>query len=218
MPPLSRLPVRVRWLVFSVSIVLIFGGFLVALVLSEAAPNTQPTTTPIPRSTATKPRSDLAPPATSANVMIATPNWADHVPLPQTTNFDGDQVALGRRTYTQWCATCHGDKGQGLAIWRYSWNEKHQNCAQSGCHGTRRGEGGFTMLAVPSALMGENTLAKFLTAAQLYTFIRATMPFQAPGSLSDEEYWAVTAYLADQHRADAGKLLDAGVAANVRLR
>jgi cytochrome c len=60
---------------------------------------------------------------------------------------------------------------------------------------------------------------KFATAAALHTFIRATMPFQAPGSLSEEEYWAVTAYLADQHRADAGgKVLDTGTAASVRLR
>jgi mono/diheme cytochrome c family protein len=212
----------VRWLVFSIPIVLIFGGFLFALVLSQAAPireSAQSTATPSVRSTATKPRSDLAPVATSANVMIATPNWADHVPQPQTTNFDAAQVAFGRRIYTQWCATCHGDKGQGLAIWRYSWDEKHQNCTQAGCHGARRGEGGFTMLAVPSALMGENTLMKFATAAALHTFIRATMPFQAPGSLSEEEYWAVTAYLADQHRADAGgKVLDTGTAASVRLR
>ena len=59
----------------------------------------------------------------------------------------------------------------------------------------------------------------FQNAAQLDLFISSAMPYQAPGSLAINQYWAITAYLADQHLADAhGQLLGDGNATNVALR
>ena len=213
-----------RWFLVALSIVLFASGLVLTLALPSKnslkySLNDQSDGTPVPTGTATKlPRSDLAPPATRMGLTIATPEFATNVPLALTNGFDTAQFALGRRAYTQWCATCHGDRGQGLALWRSSWDEAHQTCTKSGCHGVRHGADGFTMLAVPPALIGPNTLMGFPTAAQLYTFIRAAMPYQAPGSLSDAEYWAMTAFLADQQGADAGgQMLDDQTAPGVSL-
>jgi mono/diheme cytochrome c family protein len=165
-----------------------------------------------------KPRSFVAPPATRTDVMQLTPNFEPSVPKAQTANFDPAQFDYGRRTYTQWCATCHGDRGQGLELWRSSWDPGHQNCTKAGCHGLRYPQDGFQMLKIPPPLMGAGSLAKFQNAFQLFAYIRGAMPWQAPGALSDTEYWAVTAYLADQHGADAfRKPLNEANALNVTL-
>ncbi len=205
-----------RLILISVSM-LIASSLLLALVLPDSidtAAVSQGTESAGPLPT----RPDLAPPATQTGLMIATPEFATSVPMALTHNFDPDQFALGRRTYTQWCATCHGDRGQGLDLWRSSWDEAHQNCTKSGCHGSRHGGGGFTMLKVAPPLIGPSTLMTFENAFQLYYFVRATMPFQAPGSLSDEEYWAVVTFLSDQHGADAaGKRLNDATAQVVKL-
>jgi mono/diheme cytochrome c family protein len=206
-------PVR---LVLIVLVVFLTSGLLLALALpdkSNTAHRWQQ------GATMTPPRPNLAPPATRTGFTIVTPEFATSAPLALTRNFDPDQFALGRRIYTQWCATCHGDRGQGLELWRQSWDEEHQNCTKSGCHGRRYPPDGFMMLKVAPPLIGPNTLMIFQTAYQLYFFIRATMPFQAPGSLGDEEYWAVVAFLADQHGADAsGEVLNEATALEVKLR
>ena len=52
------------------------------------------------------------------------------------------------------------------------------------------------------ALAGSGALLKFRTAADLQAFIRAAMPYQDPGVLQDEEYWAITAYVLDYRGID----------------
>jgi mono/diheme cytochrome c family protein len=206
-------------LLLALPIVLFASSLILALAMPQDSRLNGLNATPIPSTTTAAPqRSDLAPPATRMGLTLATPDYATNVPQALTDNFDLQQFALGRRTYTQWCATCHGDRGQGLALWRSAWNEADQNCTRSGCHGVRHAPDGFTMLAVPPPLIGPNTLTKFTNALQLFGFIRAAMPFQAPGSLSDTEYWAVTAFLADQHSADAaGQALNEQTAPGVLL-
>jgi mono/diheme cytochrome c family protein len=208
-----------RWFLVVLPTVLFASGLILTLALPQDNGLNSRNTTPIPSGTTAAPqRSDLAPPATRMGLTVATPDYATNVPQALTDNFDLQQFALGRRTYTQWCATCHGDRGQGLALWRSAWNKADQNCTQAGCHGVRHAPDGFMMLAVPPPLIGPNTLTKFTNALQLYAFIRAAMPFQAPGSLSDTEYWAVTAFLADQHGADAaGQALNEQTAPGVPL-
>jgi mono/diheme cytochrome c family protein len=74
----------------------------------------------------------------------------------------------------------------------------------AGCHG-KNGEG----IGTAPAVMGGHGLAKVgSTAADLFTYIKGNMPLpkKRVGSLSDEQYWAVTAYLA----AASGKQLPAG--------
>ncbi len=217
----QKIPVSSQWSGLLALTVLLMSAVLLVLALPVSLPARTPGAAMITTVTATAAhteRPDLAPPATRPGVMVATPEFAASVPPPLTSNFDPAQLTLGRQTYTQWCATCHGDRGQGLAEWRSSWDEDHQTCTKSGCHGVRHGEGGFTMLNVAPALIGPDTLKAFQTAAQLRLFIQTAMPFQAPNSLGDDQYWAVTAYLADQHRADAqGKALDETTALNVSL-
>ncbi len=206
-----------------ITIVVFFAsGLMLALALpSTGLPQQAPDTTASPTGTSTSSmsmRPGLAPPATRPGLVEATPEFATSVPLALTHNFDPAQFDLGRRTYTQWCATCHGDRGQGLALWRSSWDPDHQTCTKSGCHGRRAAPDGFTMLTVPPPLIGANSLPTFDNAFQLFYFIRARMPYQAPGTLSDQEYWAVTAFLADQHGGDAsGEVVDEATAVNVKL-
>ena len=60
-------------------------------------------------------------------------------------------------------------------------------------------ENGFTIPTVVPALVGPGTLAKFPTAANLYGFMKAAMPFQKPNSLSEEDYYKITAFLLRQN-------------------
>jgi cytochrome c len=115
------------------------------------------------------------------------------VPSPTQAD-DGEQL------YWLHCQPCHGDVGQGLTDeWRAEYPPDHQNCWSSGCHGERPYEEGFTLPATVPAIIGTDTLHRFQTLGQLYEFTRATMPFEYPGVLSDEEYLAVTAFLAQEN-------------------
>ncbi len=64
-----------------------------------------------------------------------------------------------------------------------------KHCAR--CHG-EKGEG----IEAP-ALIDETTnmLQSFPNAAILFRYVRFLMPMDAPDSLSEEDYWAVLAYL-----------------------
>src|SRR5258708_7567043 len=113
----QRLNVK-YWLMLAVPILLTVSA--IALALSQPDPpsvhalavtNATPTVTAAPVVTSTD-RPNLAPPATRQGMTIATPNWETSVPQPLTTSFDVAQITVGRTTYSMWCASCHGDKGQ----------------------------------------------------------------------------------------------------------
>jgi cytochrome c len=110
------------------------------------------------------------------------------------------QADLGAQAYWLNCSPCHGDKAQGLTDeFRQQYPEEDRNCWTSHCHGKVTYENGFTIPRVVPALVGPGTLAKFPTAQNLYGFIRAAMPFQKPNSLSDEDYYKITAFLLRQN-------------------
>lgn len=114
------------------------------------------------------------------------------------------QADEGAQLYWLHCQPCHGDRGQGLTDapdddWRAQYPLEDQFCWNSGCHGPRPYEDGFTIPREVPALIGEETLNQFSTAAQLYTYIRASMPRQVPGTLTDEEYLAIVAFLSRAH-------------------
>jgi cytochrome c len=110
------------------------------------------------------------------------------------------QADLGAQVYWLNCSPCHGDKAQGLTDeFRQQYPPEDQNCWTSHCHGKVTYEDGFTIPRVVPALVGPGTLAKFPTAANLYGFIHAAMPFQKPGSLSDDDYYKITAFLLRQN-------------------
>jgi quinol-cytochrome oxidoreductase complex cytochrome b subunit len=95
------------------------------------------------------------------------------------------------------CSICHGDHGQGLTEeWRSAMPPEESNCWQSGCHGGDYPENSF---AIPQtgapAIAGPGKLTRFKNAFELQTFIHENMPFFPPGSLTNEETLALTAFV-----------------------
>ena len=80
--------------------------------------------------------------------------------------------AQGAPIYAAKCAACHGAKGEG-------------------------GIAGLLIGGPPKATLdGGKTIANFWPAATtLFDFVRRAMPYQAPGSLTNAEVYALTAYL-----------------------
>jgi mono/diheme cytochrome c family protein len=108
------------------------------------------------------------------------------------------QVEQGHHVYWLTCMVCHGDRGQGLTDeWRGALDPADRNCWQSRCHAPNHPPGGFEFPHFVPAIIGPGRLARHETAARLYEFLRTRMPWQAPGLLSDDEYWQLTAFLVD---------------------
>ncbi len=115
------------------------------------------------------------------------------------------QADYGAQTYWLYCMPCHGDRGQGLTNeFRAVYPPEESYCWDSGCHGQRPYEKGFTLPMSIPPLVGETGLEKFANAAGLYAFIRVAMPFQTPGILDDETYWRVTAHILRENGIDWG--------------
>ncbi len=84
----------------------------------------------------------------------------------------GDAVA-GRDVYLQNCLACHGENGTGGV-----------NDALSGGHGSIDGP-------QPQKTVG----SYWPYATTIFDYVRRAMPLQSPGILSNDEVYAVTAYL-----------------------
>jgi S-disulfanyl-L-cysteine oxidoreductase SoxD len=65
-------------------------------------------------------------------------------------------------------------------------------CAQ--CHGDQ-GQGGTG----PVLIGGSKRIASYQDTARLYDYVSRTMPFDDPGTLSEQQYWDVIAYLLDEN-------------------
>ncbi|GJM40015.1 MAG: hypothetical protein DHS20C20_02970 [Ardenticatenaceae bacterium] len=132
------------------------------------------------------------------------------------------QADEGAQLYWLHCQPCHGDVGQGLTDapdddWRAQYPEEDQFCWNSGCHGARPYENGFTIPKQIPAVIGGDSLNQFNTAADVYNYIRAAMPRQVPGSLADSEYLAIVAFLSRAHDAWDGASMTAVSAENIIL-
>jgi mono/diheme cytochrome c family protein len=137
---------------------------------------------------------DLGAKATPVSASVMT--RLEPPPLPANPT----QAEKGASVYWLHCQPCHGDRGQGLTDeWRAHYPPEEQNCWQSGCHGQNPSPNAFVLPANAPSVLGDNSLQRFATAADLHTFIRQTMPYQAPNSLPPEEYWAITAFLLVEH-------------------
>ncbi len=160
-----------RLISVSFGIALLFAGLFFNAGL--AAINPQVDSTPIPSPVGTRDR--LAQPT-----LPAAPSQADR----------------GAQVYWLSCLPCHGDLGQGLTDeFRAAYPPEDRNCWKSGCHGERPYDNGFKLPVSIPAVVGADTLQKFTNAAVLQAYIKAAMPFWKPGSLTDEDAWAVTAFL-----------------------
>jgi cytochrome c len=80
----------------------------------------------------------------------------------------------GARIYAEKCAACHGEKGQGLGDFPAL-------------------VGGIGTLASTEPLL---TVGSYWpTAPTIFDYIRRAMPYQSAGELSDDEVYALTAWL-----------------------
>jgi len=136
-----------------------------------------------------------------------------------TLPVEPSQADHGAQDYWLYCLPCHGDRGQGLTEeFRETYPPDEVNCWQSGCHGKRPYDFGFTLPTQIPPVVEHNALAKFSDAAQLNAYIRAAMPYWNPGSLTEEEAWRVTAFLLRENGLwDASTELDASNASNVKI-
>lgn len=123
---------------------------------------------------------------------------------PRTTKVGGgddlpeDQWSRGVFLYGQNCAGCHGDDGEG--------DEETPAIA---------GEGALSS----SAPEGSEREATFTTAADVFGYVKSDMPPLAPGSLGDDEYWAIIHYVLKQAQIEPGvDVVSADNAANIKLR
>lgn len=131
---------------------------------------------------------------------------ADPLAIPELPE-NPTQIDIGRHSYYYNCMPCHGDQGQGLTdAWRATWVDDHQDCWARGCHAGRTEEGGFPIPTVVPAVVGSgNVLSRFPSAGALHDYLDDTHPPQRPGALTEEEYWALAAYLlAENQRLPPG--------------
>lgn len=167
----------------------------------------------------------LIPPPTEAQIentltpiAPSTTPTTDRLAAPPTVE-NPTQADNGAQLYWLHCQPCHGDVGQGLTEeWRAQYPPEDQNCWESGCHGNRPYENGFTLPEVVPPVTGNGSLLQFETLGQLYTFTRNAMPYQMPGHLSDEEYLAIVAFLARAHEVDDGLTLNIENVNDIHLR
>jgi len=142
----------------------------------------------------------------------------DRLAAPPTVE-NPTQADEGAQLFWLYCQPCHGDRGQGLTDeWRAQYPPDHQNCWTSGCHGRQPYEEGFTLPTAVPAVTGEESLERFETMEQVYGYVSSAMPYEAPGHLSEEEYLAITAFLARAHDIWDGTPLNTANISNFRLR
>jgi mono/diheme cytochrome c family protein len=90
----------------------------------------------------------------------------------------GGNAAAGAKIFAESCAACHGDKLQGnpaLGI------------------GGDRLVGGRDSLATKTPVKTVESYWPYATT--LFDYVKRAMPFSAPGSLKDDEVYAVVAYI-----------------------
>ena len=99
-------------------------------------------------------------------------------------------VAQGKQVYAEKCMACHGDKLQGV-----------------------KPTGGLPLIGgrgtLTSAKPLKTTESYWPYATTMFDYIKRAMPFNAPGSLKDDEVYAVVAYiLAEGHVVGEDATLD----------
>jgi len=139
--------------------------------------------------------------ATAATLPAATPTTPPASPAPT-----GAATPARAAAVTVGATGGSGQIARGAQIYG-------QACAA--CHGA----GGQGSPAFPK-LVGNKTLAGFGNAKNLFDYVKAAMPQDRPGSLSDDDYYAVTAYLVAQNgvNADGAVTVDPKTAATLSLK
>ncbi len=130
---------------------------------------------------------------------------AAHADEPQDPNPEGPshkhntaEVSEGGADYVAQCAKCHGATGRGT---------KDGPAVV--------GEGALPLNPPPGAKL---RTSKFETAADVFDFMKAHMPADKPGSLSDNQYYAILAFDLKLNGVDLeNKKVDPTTASTIRL-
>lgn len=116
-----------------------------------------------------------------------------------------EQLRLGWETYRFWCSSCHAYSGEGLTpAWISTWSPDDQNCWQSKCHSLNHPDDGFFLPHFVPAVVGKGVLDHFGDGPTLYGYVSKLMPYQEPGVLSQDQYYAVLAQVLIMNRIDYG--------------
>ncbi len=159
--------------------------------------------------------------ADRATTLTNTQTDPTSTPFSNPTATPPSQGGHGRDIFQVFCMPCHGDRGQGLTdeFRLREYPPEDTNCWKSGCHGARPYENGFTLPKTIPALIGANTLKRFADAQMMYDYIHKSMPFNAPGSLTTEQYLQLTAFLLEQNNLLAeGSQLDVATLRQIAVR
>ena len=116
------------------------------------------------------------------------------------------QLQAGWEVYRLWCSACHAYSGEGLTpAWISTWAPDDQNCWQSKCHHElTHPEDGFFLPHYVPAIVGAGVLDHFGDGPTLYGYVSTLMPYQEPGVLSQEQYYAVLSQVLMMNRIDYG--------------
>jgi len=127
----------------------------------------------------------------------AIANWDISI-LPDGTGLPkgSGTPAKGAVIYAEKCAACHGDNGKGGAVAAVVSDRKIDGISAS-----------------------QKTIKNFIgDSTTIFDFIRRAMPFQAPRSLSDDEVYALTAYILSENKLiGANDVMDAQTLPKVKM-
>lgn len=128
----------------------------------------------------------------------AIANWDISI-LPDGTGLPkgSGTAAQGAVIFAEKCAACHGDNGKG-----------------GGAAAALVGEQKIVGISA-----SQKTIKNFWPyATTIFDFIRRAMPFTAPRSLSDDEVYALTAYILSENKlVDAKEVMNAETLPKVKM-
>jgi mono/diheme cytochrome c family protein len=128
----------------------------------------------------------------------AIANWDISI-LPDGTGLPkgSGTPAQGAPIYAEKCSACHGDNGKGGVANALVSDLKINNGISA----------------------SQKTIKNFIgDATTVFDFIRRAMPFQAPRSLSDDEVYALTAYILSENKLiGASDVMDAQTLPKVKM-